>query len=406
MPQMKTTTWFESIGSVIQRADEFSNYPPFQRAKVWPLPYKRRLVDSILRGYPIGTIVITQERAVLRGAWYEILDGQQRMNAALEFAADKFATQHRGWRNEHGLHPLEPDCRFSEMSEAGRRDFLQYKLSFTEVHGPSWDVLGNMFRRLQWAAPLKAAEMLWSYQNPDVLAAFAALTEHPYFGTIYTAGNKRKQEYQIVCHLIILSQRTFANVTTGNLHDAAAGTITATDEDIANLQRTLDGIVHLFEGYQTKGLSEIVPFYQAVKLLERDGCDIEHSGKGILGLWWGDLKSAARQAAGEGYNSIIKFDTTIRQARFWQAHYPSLIAVSGLKFRDIQRAFTQHDKLEAWLRQDSKCAHCGKRLYLNDAVGHHIDQWANGGPTNGANCAVYHERCHRNAHGPQQTTYN
>lgn len=406
MDELKTTGWFESVGSIIQRRDEFSNYPPFQRSKVWSPSYRRRGVDSILRGYPIGSIVVAQERSALRGTWYEILDGQQRMHMIFEFASDKFPTQKRSWRDEHGLHPLEPGCLFSEMSETGRRAFLQYKLSFTEIHEPAWNALGNMFRRLQWSNSLKPAEMLWSYQNRDVLVAASTLTEHPYFGQIYTAGNNRKQEYQIVCNLIILAQRTFANVTSGNLHDAAAGAVVATDSDITNLRQTLDNIVHLFDGYQTKSMSEIVPFYQAIKILERDGCDIPGSASGVLGIWWGDIKSAAREAAGEGYNSIIKFDTTVKQARFWQAYYSSLVGVPGLKFRDAKRAFSQYDKLNAWLRQDGNCAHCGKRLYLNDAIGHHINWWANGGPTSGDNCAVYHSHCHREAHGLQQAEIN
>ena len=60
----------------------------YQRGTVWTLSQKKKLVDSVLRGYPIPLIYlhhIRQEAGGLISQRFEIIDGQQRINALDEF---------------------------------------------------------------------------------------------------------------------------------------------------------------------------------------------------------------------------------------------------------------------------------------------------------------------------------
>lgn len=55
----------------------------YQRKLVWTLEEKQKLIDSILRKYPIPAILIA-ERETEPGT-YEIIDGLQRLHAIMSF---------------------------------------------------------------------------------------------------------------------------------------------------------------------------------------------------------------------------------------------------------------------------------------------------------------------------------
>lgn len=62
----------------------------YQRKLVWTLDEKQRLVESILKQYPIPAILIA-EREGLPGT-YEIIDGLQRLHAIMSFIETSFST--------------------------------------------------------------------------------------------------------------------------------------------------------------------------------------------------------------------------------------------------------------------------------------------------------------------------
>src|SRR5882724_3913528 len=67
--------------------------PEYQRGSVWTPTQKKKLVDSVLRGYPIPLIYlhhIRQEAGKLVSERYEVIDGQQRINALSDFYEGAF----------------------------------------------------------------------------------------------------------------------------------------------------------------------------------------------------------------------------------------------------------------------------------------------------------------------------
>ena len=62
--------------------------PEYQRGIVWTQSQKKKLVDSVLRGYPIPLMYlhhIRQAAGNLVSERYEVIDGQQRINALSDF---------------------------------------------------------------------------------------------------------------------------------------------------------------------------------------------------------------------------------------------------------------------------------------------------------------------------------
>ena len=67
--------------------------PEYQRGAVWNETMKKKLIDSILRGYPIPLIYlhhIERNVAGMKREDLEVIDGQQRINALYEFKEGVF----------------------------------------------------------------------------------------------------------------------------------------------------------------------------------------------------------------------------------------------------------------------------------------------------------------------------
>src|SRR5438552_18607713 len=73
-PDLRTiTSWIEN--------GEIDLQPNFQRGDIWPLPKKRKLIDTVLRGWSIPPIHVV----VTPSGTLEVLDGQQRLTSIRDF---------------------------------------------------------------------------------------------------------------------------------------------------------------------------------------------------------------------------------------------------------------------------------------------------------------------------------
>ena len=62
--------------------------PEYQRGIVWSVAQKKKLIDSLMRGYPLPLIYLHHIKRTVAGAQrddFEIIDGQQRINSLHEF---------------------------------------------------------------------------------------------------------------------------------------------------------------------------------------------------------------------------------------------------------------------------------------------------------------------------------
>lgn len=78
------TTW--SISQFVQYAEdgELELSPSYQRADVWPTSDAQMLIESILRGIPLPSVIILERQEDIR-TLYEVVDGKQRLTSILRF---------------------------------------------------------------------------------------------------------------------------------------------------------------------------------------------------------------------------------------------------------------------------------------------------------------------------------
>ena len=86
---MKLNSWEPDLKTIVDRIEnsDIDLQPEFQRQEVWSPTKKKRLVDTVLRGWSIPPVHLV----VIEGNRLEVLDGQQRLVAIRDFFANRFA---------------------------------------------------------------------------------------------------------------------------------------------------------------------------------------------------------------------------------------------------------------------------------------------------------------------------
>jgi uncharacterized protein with ParB-like and HNH nuclease domain len=110
--------------------------PPYQRGDVWGPIRQRNLIQSILRGIPIPSI-ITNDRSK-SGTWSEdlmwkmaVIDGKQRLTAILKFLNNELRVPAE-WFDSEEKHPSTGMLSFSLLSQAQQRRIQNTPIAFSE----------------------------------------------------------------------------------------------------------------------------------------------------------------------------------------------------------------------------------------------------------------------------------
>lgn len=130
----------------------------YQRSnKVWPAAARSYLIDTILKGYPLPKFLLRQRTDLAaRRTWMEIVDGQQRSQAILDFFEDRFrlsASARLGAENNRGQ-------RLSDLEDDVQERFLGYGLSCDIFVNSTDGDIREVFRRINsYTVPLNAQEL-------------------------------------------------------------------------------------------------------------------------------------------------------------------------------------------------------------------------------------------------------
>jgi hypothetical protein len=178
----------------------------YQRGPVWTMLQKQKLVDSVLRGYPIPLIYfhhIVQTAGGLRSERLEIIDGQQRINALADFHDGAFKLLHPIKDDEKARFPdfiKEQPCpwaglSFEQLNEALQQQFKSTMLRVVKIETHNPDEARDLFIRLQAGMPLNSQEKrdAWPGQYTDFVLRLggkqgvAKYTGHEFFNDLMRA---------------------------------------------------------------------------------------------------------------------------------------------------------------------------------------------------------------------------
>ncbi len=118
--------------------------PEYQRNDVWSTNKKRELIESLMNGCPIPSLMfsITQDEQI------NVLDGKQRLSSVIEFVNNKFKVR---------------DLFFDDFSQGEQTTFLIKQLPISQTRHLSLDDEATIFERINRAEKLSDGERIDSY---------------------------------------------------------------------------------------------------------------------------------------------------------------------------------------------------------------------------------------------------
>ena len=126
--------------------------PDFQRGSVWASTARVYLIDTLLRELPIPKIYLrTTIDPINKKSMREVVDGQQRLRAILDFAADRFRLSSRAQEYSGRT--------YSTLEPEDRARFLEYPLAVEQLVNADEDFVLEVFNRLNsYTVTLNPAE--------------------------------------------------------------------------------------------------------------------------------------------------------------------------------------------------------------------------------------------------------
>ena len=151
----------------LKKHDMLKANPEYQRGAVWSISLKKKLIDSVLRGYPLPIIFLHHIKkvvATMQREDFEIIDGQQRITALYEFVEGSFPL----------FDPNDKEAKFPSflkqqpcpwagqlfptMPEELKQQLLNTELSVAKVQSEDPNEIRDLFVRLQSGLPLNPQE--------------------------------------------------------------------------------------------------------------------------------------------------------------------------------------------------------------------------------------------------------
>lgn len=135
--------------------------PDFQRGSVWTLAAKVFLIDSILNDYPIPQVYLrTKIDPTTQITIREVVDGQQRLRAVLEFASGKLKLTSKA--------PNYKGKTYNDLDTDEKERFLSYKIPVVQLlNAKDSDVLEVFARLNSYSVKVTPAELRHAeYSDP------------------------------------------------------------------------------------------------------------------------------------------------------------------------------------------------------------------------------------------------
>ena len=405
--------------------------PGFQRDSVWTERDRAKLVDSIVRNYPLPTVFLYRRESDGQ-IIYDVIDGKQRIETILRFAGEI-----RGQRFSARVQfPGEDEREWVDwkMLCRPRQQHLitGYRLNTVEVDGEIADIIDLFVRINSTGKALTPAERRHArfYNSPFLrTAARVAGQYEDYFrkNRILSTGQiSRMKHVELICELMVsIHQGAPINKKAALDHVMEARSLGEGDTRNARAQtvRALNRVRSMFPKLLQTRFRQLSDFYTLTVLmaeLEAEGLLLSDQRRNRLAQ---DLlvafstgvdrvrelqkkakgPSTGEEAYREYLLTVLEGTDEISQRKKREAILRGLLE-SLFERRDSARLFSQEQRRILWNTHAlRKCSFCGKQVTWDDFVVDHIDPFSKGGRTRLENAAVAHRNCNA-AGGAKRST--
>ena len=409
----------------------------YQRGGVWTPTQQKKLVDSVLRGYPIPLIYfhhIQQEAAGLRSERLEVIDGQQRINALHEFHEGAFKLFDPVKDEAKARFPdfiTQEPCPwggrgFPDLSKELKEQFLDTVLRIVKIETHDPNQARDLFVRLQAGMPLNSQEKrdAWPGQFTEFVLKLGGKPNvprypgHDFFNVLMRAGRARKDRgrfRQLAAQIAMLFLTWRED---GKWRDTNATAIDdfyyerlGFDADSGNAKRlgeVLDKLMNLLPDHQRRkkivGHEAIHLVLLVDALLDDYTRSWESEFASAFDVFREQLTLAKKTARNDsepgeywlqyGVRTRVNSDRAENIQRRHEFFAAKMHERLPLKMKDPQRMFGALEREIIYYRDRKRCGECDADVIWSEADIHHVDQHSQGGKTALENGALVHRHCH------------
>lgn len=389
-----------TVYTVSQRQTRINPRPQYQRAPVWNLAKKQKLIDSIFRGYDIPKIYLRE--TAKSDFEHEVVDGQQRLRAIWEFRADGYELGEESddlpiWGDLSGM-------RHSQLSSEAQDELGLFELSIVVIEQSDELEIRDLFLRLQEGVTLNPAERR-NAMTGEMRDFIAKTASHEVFQYVGMSSNVRRRygKDDWLAHVMCLELAgTPVDVKAVNLkrmYEDCEKLDSGKRAKCARFKRILNftarvlrdkpaemdikwGFVDLYflisqcmDKYILSGREDdILNFYVTFEKDRRSSTDIDELARSddpLQNSLFDYIEAFTRSGALK--RNISKRHEVYRE---WIHNLlPDLIP------KDDTRAFTKGERYIVWRRDGEVCKACGQSVTFKEMHADHIIPHSKGGQT-------------------------
>lgn len=427
----------KTVGDLLElKASNMLNAnPEYQRGAVWTVAQKKRLIDSVFRGYPIPLIYlhhICKEVAGAKREDFEIIDGQQRINALYDYKEGAFKTFDPIKDEEEARFPSftkDQPCpwggkTFDELAPELQRKMLNTPLSIEFIQTAIPNEARDLFIRLQAGMPLNSQEKrdAWPGKFTEYILKLGGKPEiarypgHDFFKVVMKAKDKNRGEFrQLAAQITMLY---FTKRELGHFCDINREAIDTFyhrhlefDSSSAPAKR-LTSILDLLTGLLGDGKRKKVIGHEAmgiVLLVDSLIDEYTASWRTHFADAFDSFRLSVSEATETRYDEkpdefwfkygLLTRANSDRAENIERRHdFFSEKMCEHLKprLKDETRVFGQLERELIYHRDKKLCQApgCGAQVIWSEAEFHHVEEHSKGGVTAIQNGALVHKGCH------------
>ena len=413
----------------LKRNNMLTVNPEYQRGAVWKDPQQKKLIDSVLRSYPLPLIYLHHKKKMVAGMHredLEIIDGQQRINALNKFGENALKLFDPIKDDKVARFPIfikNLPCPWASSDYIGLTEDLKEKfdnteLSIVKVVTENEDEARDLFIRLQAGLPLNAQEKrdAWPGGYTEFTLKFGGKREltrypgHDFFQKLIFNQSADRGDIRTLCAQI--GMLIFERATEGNWTDI--GTQPVDDYYYRNLSfdihsaqvtkfsKVLDLVIDIFDGYKGPRL-RVHEAIHVVLLVDSLYEDYTRSWQekfiSAFDLFRSKSLIDKKSKTGDFWFSYISLtqtqstaaNTIQKRHKFFTTE---MINILEPVQKDGTRIYGQLEREIIYYRDLKKCAVCNEEIKWEELEIHHLDEHQNGGQTTIENGVSVHKICH------------
>jgi hypothetical protein len=413
----------------LRRSDMLTVNSEYQRGAVWNETQQKKLIDSVMRGYPLPLIYLHFKKISVAGMQrdaLEIIDGQQRINALFHFAENAFELFDPIEDDKYAKFPnfiKKSPCtwarkKYRDLNDDDKIKFDNTIIFVVRISTDIEDEARDLFIRLQAGLPLNAQEKrdAWPGGYTEFVLQYGGKPEiiryrgHDFFQKTLKPKIQDRGKIRTYCAQIgmIFFERFFNNKWVD------AGTRSIDDYYYKNLdfdlnssmvkefKKVLDKLVNLFIGYKGKQIKqheaihlvlfvytlmkEYIPNWEInfINAFDQFRLKVASAKKSKSGPFWDNFSMLVSTHADQA-------QTVQTRDKFFTEQMLALINPTR---KDPNRSFDDEEREIVYLKYNKRCAVCQQIIEWKDLEIHHLKEHHLGGETSIDNAVPVHRRCH------------